>query len=65
MLAEQLAERQATKYDIQAANPRWSADDVLYKLEASRRCDPAVIEAVFQDNRPWAHAACSTASTSC
>jgi len=56
VLAEQLAEQRATQYAIQAANPRWSVEDVLCKLEASRRCDPAVIEAVFRDNRPWAHA---------
>ena len=56
VLAEQLAEQRATKYDVQAANPRWSDEDVLLKVEASRRCEPAVIEAVLRDNRPWAYA---------
>ena len=55
-LAGQLAERRATRAEIQAAHPRWPPEDVHWKLEASRRCDPSVIDGVFHHNRPWAHA---------
>lgn len=56
VLAEQLAERQATRDAIQAANPRWSAKTVQLKHEAAQRCAPETIEAVLRDNRPWDHA---------
>lgn len=56
VLAGQLAEREAARYHIQVANPRWTAEDVQLKYEASQRCAPAVIEGVLRGNRPWDHA---------